>query len=289
MSILGSLTNKEVHRVLTAQQRAQQLEVIQALGVQPHIDIDVERQRREQFIVDYVRATGSRALVLGISGGVDSLLVGLIAQHAVHSARAQGIQVWFHAMRLPYGTQHDAQDALAAVACIAPDYHHEVNIQPATDALVAALEAAQGPLPAAQREYIIGNVKARQRMIVQYTCAAAHQGLVLGSDHAAEAVMGYFTKYGDGAADLMPLAGLTKTQVRALAQAYGAPEHLVNKVPTADLESDRPLLPDEEAFGISYADIDAFLTGQAVSASVFEIIMQHYRGSAHKRQLPAHP
>src|SRR5690625_7717413 len=111
-------------------------------------------------------------------------------------------------------------------------------------------------------------------MIAQYTCAAAHAGLVLGSDQAAEALMGYFTKYGDGAADIMPLTGLTKSQVRAMARAYGAPQHLVDKVPTADLESDRPLLADEEAFGISYGDIDAFLTGQAVSPQVFEVILR---------------
>lgn len=275
--------------MLTAQQRTQQLQIIQALGVRPTIDVDDERRRREQFLIDYVQMTGCQALVLGISGGVDSLVAGLIAQHAVKAAREQGLQVWFHALRLPYGQQKDADDAKAAVACIAPDYHHEVNIQPATDALVAALEAAQGALPAEQRDYIIGNVKARQRMVAQYTCAAAHRGLVLGSDHAAEALMGYFTKYGDGAADIMPLAGLTKAQVRSLAQAYGAPKHLVNKVPTADLESDRPLLPDEEAFGISYADIDAFLTGQQVSEHIFEVIMRHYRASEHKRQLPARP
>jgi len=275
--------------VLTAQQRAQQQQVIHSLGAQPTIDIDHERQRREQYLLDYLQQTGSRALVLGISGGVDSLLAGLIAQHAVRAARAQGLQASFHALRLPYGQQKDADDAIAAVECIDPDYHHVVDIQPATDALVDQLEAAQGPLPSEQRDYIIGNVKARQRMVAQYTCAAAHAGLVLGSDHAAEALMGYFTKYGDGAADIMPLAGLTKSQVRALAHAYGAPRHLVDKVPTADLESGRPLLPDEEAFGISYDDIDAFLTGHEVSAHVFEVIMRHYRASAHKRQLPAHP
>src|SRR5690625_6905497 len=120
----------EVTRVLTAQQRAQQQQVIHSLGAQPTIDIDHERQRREQYLLDYLQQTGSRALVLGISGGVDSLLAGLIAQHAVQSARAQGLQASFYALRLPYGQQADADDAIAAVECIAPDYHHVVDIQP---------------------------------------------------------------------------------------------------------------------------------------------------------------
>src|SRR5690625_3881671 len=108
-------TNDEVNRVLSAQQRAQQQEIIHALGVQPTIDIDDERQRREQFLVDYLRHTGGRALVLGISGGVDSLLAGLIAQHAVQSARAQGLQASFYALRLLYGQPAAADSAIASV------------------------------------------------------------------------------------------------------------------------------------------------------------------------------
>src|SRR3546814_2285665 len=74
------------------------------------------------------------------------------------------------------------------------------------------------------------------RMVAQYTIANARQGLVIGTDHAAEAVMGFFTKFGDGACDLAPLSGLVKNQVRAIARDFGAPESLVEKVPTADLE-----------------------------------------------------
>lgn len=274
--------------MLTAQQRALQQEVIHELGVQAEIDVLAERKRRVQFLVDYLQQSNSRALVLGISGGVDSLVAGFLAQQAVETLRAQGGQAQFYAMRLPYGVQQDEQDALDALRCIQPDHHEVVDIQPATDALVAQLEDKQG-LPEAERDYIIGNIKARQRMVAQYARAAAVSGLVVGSDQAPEALMGYFTKYGDGAADVMPLAGLTKAQVRAIAQSYAAPDNLVHKVPTADLESGRPLLPDEVAFGISYDQIDAFLCNQAVSPQVFEVIMRHYRAGAHKRQLPARP
>lgn len=90
---------------------------------------------------------------------------------------------------------------------------------------------------------MLGNIKARQRMIAQYAVAGATGGLVVGTDHAAEAVMGFFTKFGDGGFDLSPLGGLTKRRVRALAVALGGDERLAQKVPTADLESMRPCAP----------------------------------------------
>jgi NAD+ synthase len=113
--------------------------------------------------------------------------------------------------------------------------------------------------------------------------------LVIGTDHAAEAVMGFFTKFGDGACDLAPLSGLVKGQVRAIAQQLGAPEHLVFKVPTADLEELRPGKPDEEAHGVSYGQIDAFLHGQEVSAEAYAIIVRTYDNSQHKREQPLAP
>jgi NAD+ synthase len=126
-------------------------------------------------------------------------------------------------------------------------------------------------------------------MAAQYAVAGAHGLLVVGTDHAAEAVMGFFTKYGDGACDLTPLAGLTKRRVRALARALGADERIVAKVPTADLETERPLLPDEHVFGVTYDDIDDFLEGRPVEPEVEETIVAWYRRTAHKRALPAAP
>ncbi|MDR6015069.1 NAD(+) synthase, partial [Escherichia coli] len=84
-------------------------------------------------------------------------------------------------------------------------------------------------------------------------------GLVVGTDHAAEAVTGFYTKHGDGAADLVPLAGLTKSQGAAILEYLGAPESTWKKVPTADLEEDRPALADETALGVTYKDIDGYL------------------------------
>ncbi|MFT0532614.1 ammonia-dependent NAD(+) synthetase [Castellaniella hirudinis] len=267
-----------------------QIRIRQELGVADDFDAAMEIERRVQFLSNLLRRTGARALVLGISGGVDSLTAGCLAQRAVQRVRQQGGDARFVAMRLPYGVQRDEADAQGGLAVIGPDDILTVDIQPAADALLAAVQAAgQGFRDAAQQDFLHGNIKARQRMIAQYAVAGARGGLVVGTDHAAEALMGFFTKFGDGAADATPLAGLNKRRVRALASALGASDALVYKVPTADLESLRPLKPDEEAFGVSYEQIDDFLEGKAIAPAAFDIIVETWRRSAHKRALPIAP
>jgi NAD+ synthase len=135
----------------------------------------------------------------------------------------------------------------------------------------------------------LGNIKARQRMVVQYAVAGARSGLVIGTDQAAEALMGFFTKYGDGACDVAPLTGLNKSQVRLLGQQLGAPASLVDKAPTADLESLAPQKLDEEALGVTYEEIDAFLENRGVSERAFDTIVKTNRLTEHKRQLPIGP
>lgn len=126
-------------------------------------------------------------------------------------------------------------------------------------------------------------------MIAQYTLAGGALGLVVGTDHAAEALMGFYTKFGDGAADILPLAGLNKRRVRAVARELGAPDDLVWKVPTADLESDVPLKPDEDVFGVTYDEIDDFLEGSHVGPEALQKILAAYKASSHKRALPVAP
>ena len=111
------------------------------------------------------------------------------------------------------------------------------------------------------------------------------KGVDLGVGHA----VGFFTEFGDGACDLAPLSGLVKHQVRAIAKHLGAPQHLVMKTPTADLEELRPGKPDEEAHGVSYAEIDAFLHGQRVSEAAYATIVRTYDNTRHKRDLPLVP
>lgn len=276
--------------MLSPEQKLYQQQIIAELGVKPAIRATEEIEQRIRFIKQYLKRSRSRSLVIGISGGIDSLVVGCMAQRAVEQLRDEGQEAQFIALRLPYGVQADATDADAAVHHIQPDKVLSINIQPATDALLHSMrQAGQNFSSSSRQDFVMGNVKARQRMVTCYAVAAAEDGLVLGSDQAAEVLMGFFTKYGDGAADLMPLAGLNKQQVRDLAIQLNVPMHLVEKVPTADLESLAPLQPDEEAFGLSYDEIDAFLSGQSVSTESFDIIVRHYRSSAHKRQLPASP
>lgn len=232
----------------------------------------------------------SRGFVLGISGGIDSTTAGRLAQLAVQEARQCGYQASFTGMRLPYGVQRDETDAQRALAFIEPDHILSVNIKAAADEMLATVMHGGTEFDSeSHADFILGNIKARQRMVAQYAVAGAGATLVVGTDHAAEAVMGFFTKFGDGACDLAPLAGLNKRQVRSLAKALGVPNELIYKVPTADLETLAPLRSDEAAFGITYDDIDDFLEGKIVSTHVSQTLARYYRTTAHKRALPAIP
>jgi NAD+ synthase len=264
--------------------------IIADLQMAPTFDVMREMERRIAFLFNYLIETKMRALVLGISGGVDSTTAGRLAQLAVERAREHGHHAQFIAMRLPYGIQRDEDDARKALQFIRPDRTITVDIKPAADAMLDMLR--QGQLmfaDAGHEDFVLGNIKARQRMIAQYAAAGAHAGLVIGTDHAAEALMGFFTKHGDGACDLAPLTGLNKRRVRAIASALGAAPELVHKVPTADLENLAPQRPDEHAYGIAYNEIDDFLEGAKVSEHAYKTIFRFYHASEHKRALPVHP
>ena len=274
--------------------QAVQRQIAEDLKVQPPFKnqdaLEAEVARRITFIQCCLVNSGLKTLVLGISGGVDSLTAGLMAQKAVKQLREQsGDQAYrFIAGRLPYGVQQDEADATASVDFINPDERQTVNIGPAVKALAAEVSAFEGKTPATV-DFVLGNTKARMRMVAQYTIAGATGGLVIGTDHAAEAVMGFFTKFGDGSCDLAPLSGLVKNQVRAIARFFGAPEYLVEKIPTADLEDLAPGKPDEASHGVTYAEIDAFLHGEPVSEEAFNIICKTYEKTQHKREMPFAP
>ncbi|MEU9996590.1 ammonia-dependent NAD(+) synthetase [Streptomyces sp. NPDC048370] len=269
---------------------ALQQQIAEELEVSPTFDPLVEIERRVAFLTERLTSTGLRSLVLGISGGVDSTTAGRLCQLAVERARAAGHDATFYAMRLPYGVQADEKDAQLALGFIAADRVLTVDIRPSSDAaLDAALAGGVSFRDAHHQDFVQGNIKARQRMIAQYAVAGAHDGLVVGTDHAAEAVSGFFTKYGDGAADVVPLTGLTKRRVRACAEALGAPAELVWKTPTADLETLDPGKPDEDALGVTYDDIDDFLEGKPVAEAAFTSIVRRYRLTDHKRRLPIAP
>ena len=263
-----------------------QQEIAQTLGVRSEIDPAAEIDRRVTFLTDYLEKSRAKGFVLGISGGQDSTLAGRLAQLAVERVRAQGKAADFIAVRLPYKVQHDADDATAALGFIAADRVVDVNIQHGVDGVETDIEHAAG---ASISDFNRGNIKARIRMVTQYALAGHDGHLVIGTDHAAEAVTGFYTKFGDGAADILPLAGLTKRQGKQLLRTLQAPERLWMKVPTADLLDDQPGRADEDELGLTYEQIDDYLEGRPVDADAAARIEQKYLGSAHKRHLPVGP
>lgn len=264
--------------------RPLQKQIIDYEKVKPQIEPEAEIKRSVNFLQDFLLQNHLQTLVLGISGGQDSTLAGRLCQLAVEQLRQKtGQQQYqFVAVRLPYGKQADESDALAALSWMKPDQVMRVDIKPAVDATVASIENNKLEIS----DFNKGNIKARQRMIVQYAMAGDLKGCVVGTDHAAENVTGFYTKYGDGAADLTPLFRLNKRQGQKLLAALGAPAQLYTKVPTADLEDQRPGLADEAALGVSYEDIDNYLEGQEISAQAAQQIETWYQKTAHKRRLP---
>lgn len=262
-----------------------QQEIISALGVKPQIDSENEIRRSVDFLKAYLNTWPFiKSLVLGISGGQDSTLTGKLCQLAISELREErGDQsLQFIAVRLPYGVQADEQDCQDAIAFIEPDRVLTVNIKGAILASEQALRDAGITL----NDFVRGNEKARERMKAQYSIAGMTQGVVVGTDHAAEAVTGFFTKYGDGGTDINPIFRLNKRQGKQLLATLGCPEHLYKKAPTADLEDDRPSLPDEVALGVTYENIDDYLEGKSLDSAIAKVIEGWYLKTEHKRRPP---
>lgn len=262
-----------------------QHDIIEELQVLPKIDVAFEIRRTIDFLKSYAKKhVFLQGFVLGISGGQDSTLAGKLTQLAVDELNAElGEERYsFWAVRLPYGVQADEADCLAALAYIKPTTIYKVNIKPAVDAGVQSLKDAGIELS----DFVKGNEKARERMKVQFAIAASNAAVVIGTDHAAEAITGFYTKFGDGGADLTPLWRLNKRQGKELLKALNCPSMLYDKVPTADLEENRPSLPDEVALGVSYDQIDDYLEGKPVEEAARHKIEGHYLRSQHKRHLP---
>ncbi|MHC5229955.1 ammonia-dependent NAD(+) synthetase [Enterococcus sp. LJL99] len=259
--------------------------IIEELGVKPTIDPKEEIRKSIDFMKSYLyKNPFLKSFVLGISGGQDSSLAGRLAQLTMEEMRAETKDetYQFIAVRLPYGEQVDEADAMQALAFIQPDISLRVNIKPAVDACQNSLVEAEIPIS----DFNKGNMKARQRMIVQYAIAGEKAGAVIGTDHAAENITGFFTKYGDGGADILPLFRLDKRQGKALLKELGASPAIYEKIPTADLEDDKPLVADEVALGVTYNDIDDYLEGKKISQEAETTIENWYNKTQHKRHLP---
>ncbi|WP_277586093.1 ammonia-dependent NAD(+) synthetase [Psychrobacillus antarcticus] len=264
---------------------AKQQEIIAALKVKPTIDVQKEIRISIDFMKDYLKKHPFlTSMILGISGGQDSTLVGKLAQLSIEELNKElGEEKYsFIAVSLPYGVQFDETDRQDALDFIKPSKRVTINIKEAVDASNKALEEAGIILS----DFAKGNEKARERMKAQYSIAAMYNGVVLGTDHAAEAVTGFYTKFGDGGVDITPIFRLNKRQGKQLLKELGCPEHLYTKIPTADLEENRPALPDEVALGVTYEEIDDYLEGKKVSKEAQEKMEGFYNRSMHKRHLP---
>ncbi|MBC2253887.1 ammonia-dependent NAD(+) synthetase [Listeria ivanovii] len=258
--------------------------ILADMQVAETIDARAEIRKSVDFLKAYLTKNSFlKSFVLGISGGQDSTLAGKLAQMAISELRAETAdeEYQFFAVSLPYGIQLDESDRQDALDFMQPDNRLTVNIKASVDASVAALSEAGVELS----DFAKGNEKARERMKVQYAIAAMNKGVVVGTDHSAEAVTGFYTKYGDGGTDINPLFRLNKRQGKALLKELGCPEHLYMKKPTADLEDNKPALPDEVALGVTYDQIDDYLEGKTVPAEAAAKIENWFIKTEHKRHM----
>ncbi len=265
--------------------------IIKEMRVLSVIEPEFEIQRRIDFIKSQLKKAKLKTLLLGVSGGIDSATCGRLAQLAVEQLNKEenSSNYQFIAVRLPYNIQADESDAQLAIHFIQPSHSISVNVQPGVDGIHAETSHALqqlGLLPTSTTalDFSKGNVKARARMIAQYEIAGLLGALVIGTDHSAENITGFFTKWGDGACDLAPLFGLNKRQVRQLAKMLEVPQVLIEKAPTADLEDLDPGKTDEDALGLSYDQLDDFLEGKVVSEGACQLIIDTFQKTQHKRQ-----
>ena len=222
----------------------------------------------EKFLKEYLESNKMDSYVLGLSGGVDSSLVAAIARKAVGKDR-----LYCYAIDIESNPK-DVEDAKKVakeldlnleVINLSETYHSYLNNLSGEDFI----------------RLTKSNLKVRMRMVALFAYAQEKKGLVLGTDNADERYVGYFTKYGDGAADVLPIVHLTKQEVRDAAKLYGVSEILANRVPSAGLFEGQT---DEKEMGITYKDLDDFLLGKEIDPKAKERIEYLHRISEHKRK-----
>lgn len=260
-----------------------QQDIIAKLGVKPKIDADAEIRKRVDFLKEYVLKSGVDGLLIAISGGIDSAVAtGLCKQATDELTAEKGREYKTVGVFQPYGKQEDIDDSYAVAEAFNLKYRVETNIEEAVNEI--ALEAEYGLKSIGVHRHLSragkGNVKARTRMVIQYALAFELNLLVVGTDHASEAITGFFTKYGDGAVDITPLSTLNKRQVRELARKLGVPQNVLDKAPTAGLWEGQT---DENELGITYDDNSDYLEGKTISPQAQAKLEQQYLKTEHKR------
>jgi len=245
--------------------------------------VNEEIRRRVDFLKEYVLKSGTRGLLIAISGGIDSAVTAALCKRATDELTSeQGKEYDTLGVFQPYGEQEDIEDSYAVAKAIGLTKTVETNIEDAVNEIALETEFAFKSLGI--HTHISrggkGNVKARTRMVVQYALAFDLNLLVVGTDHASEAITGFYTKWGDGAVDITPLSSLNKRQVRQLGTALGIPDKVVHKVPTAGLW---PGQTDESELGITYDDNSDYLEGKSIDPAVQAKLEKQYLRTEHKR------
>jgi NAD+ synthase len=238
----------------------------------------------------YLAGTGARGFVVGLSGGIDSAVVARLAQLAAPGAVVGAL--------LPcHGDPQDEHDAELAAKHFSLTTVR-VDLAPADDALLAAAQEALQTLPAHIRagtptdppsvRLALANIQPRLRMTTLYFLASSLNYLVAGTSNRSELAIGYYTKFGDGGSDLLPIGHLVKSEVRALARELSIPSPIIERTPSAGLWAGQT---DEDEMGFSYGDLERYLDEgpQGVSPALAMRIERLTRSSEHKRQLPPMP
>lgn len=259
-----------------------QAEIIATFGVKPDIDVDEEIRRRVDFLKQMVLDSHSLGMLTAVSGGLDSAVVAALCKQAAEELTEEtGTEYEALAVLQPYGEQEDIEDSYA-VAKAFSTAATVTNIEEAVDEIAIEVEYALKSMGIHRHVSLSGkgNIMARTRMVMQYALAFERSLLVIGTDHASEAVVGFFTKYGDGAVDCHPLGSLTKRQVSQLASKLGVPQSIIDKVPTAGFWAGQT---DEEDLGVSYKDNCDYLEGKQIDAKAQAKLERLYVKTAHKR------
>lgn len=227
-------------------------------------------KRLQEYLRDYLNNAHSNGYVLGLSGGVDSSLVAVLSAKAVGKDKVTCIMIPIHSLK------EDLEDALKLTKTF--DLKYEIiDASETFDKYISAFADIGIELDTATKS----NLKARIRMSILYAYAQRHNYLVLGTDNKDERYTGYFTKHGDGAADLFVISRLLKSEVVRASKILGIPDELAERVPSAGLF---PGQTDEKEMGIKYNDIDRYLLGyENIPEDVVAKIERLHRITEHKR------
>jgi NAD+ synthase len=259
-------------------------------------ELDARRDHITSFIGEQVDAAGVEDTIIGLSGGIDSTLTAYLAVEALGADHVHGL-----VMPSEVNREENMSDAERVAETLGIEYD-VIPVEPIVDTI---LDVVPGIDPAVDVEteslrMAVGNLRVRARAVLNYFYANQNDALVLGTGNRSEALVGYYTKYGDGAVDCHPIANLYKGQVRQLAKHLGVEDDLAEKTASAEMWSGQT---DEQELGLTYETLDSVLALHVdgplsksatareigVEPSVIDRVVGLYERSAHKRRMPPGP